>query len=373
MSDPLGDLDILRFRMLADPKLSPDGGQVAFVLVEQDAEANRQASSIWSVSAEGSAPPRRLTAGPDDGRPRWSPDGSRLAFLSVREREWARDLLVLDMRGGEAERIAALPRGALEFAWSPDGDRLCLVGGPEYPAEPGRSAPATPAEANRRYRERVRHIRRFRYRFDGLGELDDEAAQLWVVNADGSGLRMITEGASDVRRPSWLDAERIAFLSNRRPDFDRSEVAEVYAVEAAGGPVTQLTSHETSTSAFGMAPDGRLATLRTDAPDPFDARHHRVWIDGECLTREKDRASASVVLADTMTRREPMDPTWSDSWLYFELIDGGRQHVYRARPGLSPQLVVGGDRVVAGFSTDGRSAAFLSSGPDDPLSLRLCN
>ncbi|TMC09910.1 MAG: hypothetical protein E6J41_09465 [Chloroflexi bacterium] len=175
---PLGERDILRFRMISDPQLSPDGRQVAFVLIEQDATADRQATSIWAVPADGSAEPRRLTAGPRDSRPRWSPDGGRLAVLSAREREWARDLYVLPMGGGEPQRIAELPRGITEFAWGPDGSRLALIGGPEWPADPDRDPPANREEARKRYQERVRYIGRFRYRMDGQGVLDDEARQV---------------------------------------------------------------------------------------------------------------------------------------------------------------------------------------------------
>jgi dipeptidyl aminopeptidase/acylaminoacyl peptidase len=118
---PLGERDILRFRMLSEPQLSPDGRQVAFVLTEQDASADRQATSVWLVPSDGSAEARRLTAGPRDARPRWSPDGGRLAFLGAREREWAKDLYVLPLAGGEPQRVAELPRGITDYAWSVDG------------------------------------------------------------------------------------------------------------------------------------------------------------------------------------------------------------------------------------------------------------
>jgi dipeptidyl aminopeptidase/acylaminoacyl peptidase len=118
---PLGERDVLRFRMIWDPQVSPDGLLVAFVMTEQDQKANRQATSIWLVPADGAGEARRLTTGPRDSRPRWAPDGSRLAFLGARERDWARDLYVLDMSGGEPVRVAQLPRGIAEYQWSPDG------------------------------------------------------------------------------------------------------------------------------------------------------------------------------------------------------------------------------------------------------------
>ena len=373
MTDRLDAKDILRFRMISDPQLSPDGRRVAFVLTEQDATANRQATSVWLASADGSEQPRRLTAGPRDTRPRWSPDGARLAFLGAREREWQRDLHVLHMAGGEPERVARLPRGITEFAWSPDGRRLCLVGGPDFPAEPDRDPAGGPDEARQRYVERVRHIQRFRYRLDGAGTLDDEPRQVWVCEAGGAGLRMVTDGPSDVQRARWIADGQIAFLGNQEPDHDRSDVAEVYAVAATGGPVVRLTRHEVVVVGFAQAPDGRLATLRTDVPVAFGGHHARPWIADRCLTRELDRTSVAPVLTDSSPGREPPDPVWLGEHLYFEVADRGAVHLYRAGADTAPERVLGGDRVVIGVSAGGGRLAFTSSSPGDPLSLRIAN
>lgn len=364
--------DILRFNMISDPQLSPDGRQVAFVLTEQDATADRQATSVWLVPADGSAEARRLTAGPRDVRPRWSPDSRRLAFLSAREREWAKDLYVLDMAGGEPRRVVELPRGAIEYAWSPDGASFALVGGPELPPDPDREPPANPEEARKRYQERVRYVSRFRYRLDGQGVLDDEARQVWVVGADGVQLRMLTDGDADASRVAWQPDGRIAFLSNREPDHDRSQVVEVYAV-AATGAVERLTCVEKVIVAFGAAPDGTLATLRTDTGDPYGGVHIRLWAGDECLTRELDRTSAPVVLADTLQGLDVADPAWHDGWWYFQVADRGVVHVYRARPGQPPQRIVGGRRVVGALSVAAGLVAFVSTAPDDPVSLRVAS
>ncbi|HYW26114.1 MAG TPA: S9 family peptidase [Terriglobales bacterium] len=372
--EPLGERDILRFRMISDPQLSPDGRTVAFVLTEQDAVADRQATSVWLVPADASAEARRLTTGPRDGRPRWSPDGSRLAFLGAREREWARDLYVLPLAGGEAQRVAELPRGATEYAWSPDGSRLALVGGPDFPTDPDRDPPANREEARKRYQERVRYIGRFRYRMDGQGVLDDEARQVWVVAADGQQPpRMLTEGDADVAQVEWTPDGRIAFLSNRDPGHDRSQVTEVYAVPADGGEVERLTHHDKVTAAFGFAPDGCLATLRTDSAEPFGGVHVRLWIGDQCLTRELDRSSTPAVLGDTIGGREAMGPTCHDAWWYFEVGDRGAVHLYRARPGQPPELVIGGRRLNVFSSIAAGTVAFLSTAADDPVTLRAAD
>ena len=77
--------DYFAFHFVADPHLSPDGKQAAFVLTTIDQKKNRRDSSIWMVAVDGSGQPRRLSAeGFSSNAPRWSPDGQTLAFLSSR-------------------------------------------------------------------------------------------------------------------------------------------------------------------------------------------------------------------------------------------------------------------------------------------------
>jgi len=71
-------------RRLADPQVSPDGAQVAFVLTEVDLAANAKRADVWMVPTAGGTA-RRLTWGAvSSAHPRWSPEGRRLAFISAR-------------------------------------------------------------------------------------------------------------------------------------------------------------------------------------------------------------------------------------------------------------------------------------------------
>src|SRR5215831_3023763 len=75
------DTDLYAFRWVAGPQVSPDGRQVAYVLVTVNAKHDGYETRIWAVATDGRSAPRRLTAGPHDGAPRWSPDSRTIAFL----------------------------------------------------------------------------------------------------------------------------------------------------------------------------------------------------------------------------------------------------------------------------------------------------
>src|SRR5438552_17190037 len=77
----ISDSDLFAFRWVASPQIAPDGRQVAYVLVTVNAKHDGYETSLWLVATDGVSPPRRITSGPHDAAPRWSPDGTTLAFF----------------------------------------------------------------------------------------------------------------------------------------------------------------------------------------------------------------------------------------------------------------------------------------------------
>ena len=367
--------------MLADPAISPNGDLVAVTVLTQDPDANEQRSAIWVAPVDGSGPPRQLTRGPRrDQRPRFSPDGSRLAFLANREKEWRNDLYVLDLAGGEPTRTARLPRGIVEFDWSPDGRRLALLGRPDWPKDPDMPLAKDDEETRKRYQERVRHlVRRLRYRMDGLGQLDDEEPQVWVVDASGEneGLRQVTHGPWPAARPRWAPDGRIAYLANHAHDWWRSEFVDIWTIDPDGGEPERLTPGGTTVTTFAFSPGGTLAFVAIGpGPGSLSARNHRLFVAGEDRTAGIDRSVWAGVMADMLPPREVPELLWTDDGaaLYTSMTDRGRIYVDRvAADGGPPEPVLSGDRVIPAFSLGGGRLAFLSTSHDDPLTLRIAN
>src|SRR5579883_973455 len=128
--------DITRIRWISDPRISPDGRRVAFLVTTLSQAKDEYLSNVWIVDVEGGAP-RQFTAGPKRDRyPRWSPDGRWLAFVSEREPKKKAQLYVMPTSGGEATRLTDLKAGVSAPAWSPDVTRIAFlsnVGGWQEP------------------------------------------------------------------------------------------------------------------------------------------------------------------------------------------------------------------------------------------------
>src|SRR5205814_8797169 len=154
--------DLTRIAFVTDAQISPDGRRIAFVVTSLSEERDEYLSNIWVVDAAGGAP-RRFTAGPRrDIEPRWSPDGTQLAFLSERAPKDKLQLYLMPADGGEPAKLTALDNGVTSVVWSPDGRRLPFlspVGGEREPE----------SEEEKRKSRPPRVITSVKYRFNGEG------------------------------------------------------------------------------------------------------------------------------------------------------------------------------------------------------------
>ncbi|MGI6666870.1 MAG: S9 family peptidase [Bacillota bacterium] len=171
--------DLLRMRWVGTPRMSPCGRFVAFVVTEVLDKENAYASSIWLYdSAVRDYDPlsiRQITyrGGKVKGRdynPRWSPDGTMIAFLS--DRAGSNQIFVMDMTGGEARRITDMPKGVSDFDWL--GSDALVFSAKEAEDRPKLREGAT-----------ARRITTLRYKFNGAGYLDGLHTQLWRVGLEG--------------------------------------------------------------------------------------------------------------------------------------------------------------------------------------------
>ncbi len=128
---PITETDLFSFVWIADPQMAPDGSRVAFLRVAVNRQKEQYETSIWIAgTGAGGAAPQPFTAGPGDSSPRWSPDGTRLAFVRAAETEGRvqpPQIYVMGMSGGEPRAVTDIPRGAGAPAWAPDGKAIAFA------------------------------------------------------------------------------------------------------------------------------------------------------------------------------------------------------------------------------------------------------
>jgi Tol biopolymer transport system component len=116
--------DLISMHRVSDPQVSPDGHWVAYTVATPDFDANRTSSDVWVVPASG-GDARQLTRGGNNQRPRWSPEGRKVAFLS--SRDGTSQIYTVPFEGGEPARVTFVSTGRDDQLWSPDGSWIAFV------------------------------------------------------------------------------------------------------------------------------------------------------------------------------------------------------------------------------------------------------
>ena len=120
--------DILTKKVITDAQISSNGNSIAFVVGDCFKEKIGKAkSNIWLADV-GSGTLRQFTRGAGtDNFPRWSPDGTKLAFLSDRSENRLVQVYLIDREGGEALQLTDIRGEITDFAWSPSGKEIAFL------------------------------------------------------------------------------------------------------------------------------------------------------------------------------------------------------------------------------------------------------
>src|SRR5208337_3887706 len=125
VADRLEPMDVFRVQVASDPQISPDGKRIVYVRQSADVSSDRRVSNLWIVNFDGTEH-RPLTAGTySDSSPRWSPDGTRLTYIS--DRDGKPQLYVRWMDSGESAKLTDLENPPTGISWSPDGKQIAFT------------------------------------------------------------------------------------------------------------------------------------------------------------------------------------------------------------------------------------------------------
>ncbi len=334
--------DLFNLEVAADPQISPDGKTVVYSRRTNDIMIDRARSSLWAIDvASGAQVP--LVAGPGShGQARWSPDGSKLAYISSADDKAGAQLYVRWMKTGATARITGLPATPSGIAWSPDGERIAYsMFVPDDGPRLGKS-PDKPEGA--KWAEPLQVIDKMVYRTDEGGYEKPGHEQIFWVSAEGGAPVQLTFGALDAGgRLSWSrDGRSVLFSANLAQDRERDPLnSEVHEVSIDTLQVHALTRRKGPDNAPAVSPDGQWI-----AYTGFDDKV--LGYQNQQLSIMKRDGSGARMLTGNLDRSVG-NPVWAADGraIYVAYDDHGSVRV--ARVGLDGSLrtvaedLVGGD------------------------------
>ncbi len=358
---PITFNDLASMHRLSGPQISPDGKWIAYEVGTPNIEANRVAHDIWLVPTSGGEA-RQITRGGSDSRPRWSPDGKRLSFLSSRDGEQQIYWITLD--GGDANKLTSLSGGADSEMWSPDGKWIAFVSS-VYPDCKDETCNAERSAARAKSKVKARIYESLLYRHWN-GWRDGTRSHLFVMRASGGAARDLTPGANYDVPPFNLgdpdaiafspDSSEICFTANTDTDPALSTNGDLFTVPVTGGGAPKrITTNPGNDWGPAYSADSKWIAYR--------AQTHAGWESDRWRLMLYDRGAQKQINLTENVDRSIEFFTWTpdSKTIYFGAEEKSELPIFSiaASEGSSPVPVLSDSfNAELGISDDGRTLVF---------------
>ncbi|HET6803151.1 MAG TPA: S9 family peptidase [Casimicrobiaceae bacterium] len=378
------DVDALwAIKRIGTPTLAPDGRLACAAVTSFSMDTNVGTTELWLFptgrDARTNAKPRRLTTGDKDSDPRWSPDGSRIAFTAKRKDDAEAQIYVIAPDGGEATRLTKVATGASAIKWFPDGRRIAFVSW-VWPDLTTLAAQARRVNERKDAKVKAHLTERGEYRFWDHWLTDGREPHVFACDIATGRCEDLLAGTRLALQP-WdptsesydiaPDGREIALTIDPFPEPAMMNRCDIVVVDVATRRARNLTADSGLSDEHPLyAPDGRsLAYHAYDTARVFNDQGQLRVLDRR--TRRWTRLAPRFDRATTHLQWTP------DASALLALVeDRGRIGLWRwpVAAGASPtRLVAGG--VVGGYaqSADGNVLVFARDTSQHPPALFAAN
>jgi dipeptidyl aminopeptidase/acylaminoacyl peptidase len=248
---PLTPEAAINTHFLTDLQLSPDGTRLAFVVSEAP-KTEQRAQHIWVYDKKTDAVRQFTYSNKSETTPRWSPDGSQLAFLSNRSGD-EQQIYLMNSSGGEAAVRTKGKSSIKSFEWSKDGKYIAYV------------APNAKTEEEEKKEKDKNDARR--------ADKDNKQPRVWLLTVESGDPKAITPPNWEIKELAWMPSgHHLVVAATDHPESDQN-TDRIFGVHVPDGEMVQLAAPRGPFGELRVSPKGKsigYIGAREDGPSPHD-------------------------------------------------------------------------------------------------------
>ncbi|MBC7924727.1 MAG: S9 family peptidase [Bryobacteraceae bacterium] len=360
---------LLKIARISEPVLSPDGRSIAFTVERPDLTKNTRPKQIYTVSVDGGTPVQLTTDG-NNQRPVWSPNASRLVFIS--SRTGTNQVWSMNRDGSDPKQLTTIATGASGVTVSADSKRFVFLSS-VYP-----DCPDDACNKERLERDKITTSPRvytsllYRHWNEWQGPT---RSHLFVAAMEGGTARDLTPGNFDVP-PFSLggpddyaispDGTEVAYISNTDPNQATSTNADLFTIPIEGGEPKRLTSGLGADRSPVYSPDGKWLAFRSQLRAGYESDRWRLML--------LDRSTGIPKSINDGQDRNVENITWSsDSTRLFYVIEDRGRNTLQTMPaaGGSARAVFSGNSHIGDvqFTPDNKTMIYTANTGAEPVEI----
>jgi dipeptidyl aminopeptidase/acylaminoacyl peptidase len=334
-SRPLTALDLWKIKRVGPPSIAPDGGWCVVEVTTWDIEKDESSSNLWLLATDG-ATQKQLTYGTGkNSGPRWSPDGSWIAFTSKRGDDVVPQVYVISPTGGEARRVSKMAAAPSGLKWSAYSRTIYGIGW-TWPDTPDDAAHTAREKSEKDQKSKAVVIDGAQFRVWDHWISDGKRPMIFAIDvASGRHQNLLSKSkrflpptepppsAADYDVSS--DGKELCFTSDSAPDYGTDFNGDLYVLPLngsfGGGPTNITAENQASDSQPAYSPDGKQIAFLRQTNKKIPADRHRLMLH--------DRSAKTAKELPALSDRSYQSPHWVDARrIAIEAENGGVKGIY---------------------------------------------
>ncbi|WP_298832098.1 S9 family peptidase [uncultured Planococcus sp.] len=324
--------DLTKLVSVTDPHISPDGKKAVFVHTQIDEEENTYRAHLHHIDLE-TGKQTQWTFGKERvSSPRWSADGTAVAFLSDRDEK--NQLFVMSAAGGEARSLTDFEKGVNGFEWSPCGTKIWF----NALTKEGKTFTDKEEKEEKKQPEPY-HVDKMKYKMDGMGLLPKEFHRhIGSIELESKKVEQLTEGKFHYSLEAVShEGKKLIYGVTREENLDFVFRQPLYIYDVETKQESALIEEEGYFGGAAFSHDDSKVAFVGNTRQYENATHTEVYVADlkaetrVCLTEALDVPVGDYVVADHQQGAAAPDVVWTkDDHLYFQVSTMGDVRLYFA-------------------------------------------